>query len=145
MIYLCFFSCQYHLLIGSIIVVIMNKNNGIMKNLSILSKSMSHNSMLINATIINLVENQFNTLFCINGLVGTWKTILYNIVVANVQSQRKIVIYIASLKIAALFLDGNRTFTWWKPHYSFYFQESFWGEWTLYMLYKQKLHKCYHA
>jgi hypothetical protein len=48
-------ACQYHFLIGPNIVVInflMNKDRGVVTNLSILLMSMSHNSKLINATIM---------------------------------------------------------------------------------------------
>jgi hypothetical protein len=57
--------------------------------------------------IFNSIENQFGTLLFVNGLASTCKTFLFNVVVANVQSQEKIVICIVSLGIVALLLDGG--------------------------------------
>jgi hypothetical protein len=59
--------------------------------------------------ILSSIEDQSGVVFFVNGPAGTCKTFLYNIVAANVRSQGKIVICVASSGIAALLLHGGRT------------------------------------
>ncbi|KAG0574270.1 hypothetical protein KC19_VG249600 [Ceratodon purpureus] len=59
--------------------------------------------------ILSSIEDRSGVVFFVNGPAGTGKTFLYNIVIANVRSRGKIVLCVASSRIAALLLRGSRT------------------------------------
>ena len=74
-----------------------------------LLSSLNDDQIVAFNSIVNRVTNEEPGFFFVSGYGGTGKTFLWNCIVTHLRSQKKIVLTVASLGVAALLLPGGRT------------------------------------
>ncbi|KAF8107311.1 hypothetical protein N665_0123s0002 [Sinapis alba] len=75
----------------------------------LLLNAMNKEQRTVYDAVFHSVGNQVGQLFLVNGAGGTGKTYLYRTLIAKLRSVGKVVIPVASSRIAALLLPGGRT------------------------------------